>query len=40
MVTERILVPFDISKYSLDAANEAIELAGLFGAGITFIHRV
>ena len=40
MVTERILVPFDISKYSLDAANEAIELAELFGASITFIHIV
>ena len=40
MVTKRILVPFDISEYSLDAANEAIELAELFGASITFIHIV
>jgi nucleotide-binding universal stress UspA family protein len=40
MVTDRILVPFDISKYSLDAANQAIELAEAFGASITFIHIV
>jgi nucleotide-binding universal stress UspA family protein len=35
-----ILVPFDISQYSLDASNEAIELAKLFGSSITFIHVV
>jgi nucleotide-binding universal stress UspA family protein len=40
MVTERILVPFDISEYSLDAANQAIELAEAFGASIAFIHIV
>jgi nucleotide-binding universal stress UspA family protein len=40
MPTKRILVPFDISEYSLDASNEAIELAKLFGGSITFIHIV
>ena len=40
MVIKRILVPFDISQYSLDASNEAIELAELYGASITFIHIV
>lgn len=40
MVPERILVPFDISEYSFDAANQAIELAKAFGASITFIHIV
>jgi nucleotide-binding universal stress UspA family protein len=40
MATKRILVPFDISEYSLDASNEAIELARLFGVSITFIHIV
>jgi nucleotide-binding universal stress UspA family protein len=40
MVSRRILVPFDISQYSLDASNEAIELAQLVGGGITFIHIV
>jgi nucleotide-binding universal stress UspA family protein len=40
MVIKRILVPFDISEYSLDASNEAIELAESFGASITFIHIV
>ncbi len=40
MVTKRILVPFDISEYSLDAAKEAIELAEVFSASITFIHIV
>jgi nucleotide-binding universal stress UspA family protein len=40
MATKRILVPFDISEYSLDASNEAIELARLFGGSITFIHIV
>jgi nucleotide-binding universal stress UspA family protein len=33
-------VPFDISQYSLDASNEAIELAKVFGGSITFIHIV
>jgi nucleotide-binding universal stress UspA family protein len=33
-------VPFDISHYSLDASNEAIELAKVFGGSITFIHIV
>jgi nucleotide-binding universal stress UspA family protein len=33
-------VPFDISQYSLDASNEAVELAKLFGVSITFIHIV
>jgi nucleotide-binding universal stress UspA family protein len=33
-------VPFDISHYSLDASNEAIELAKVFGVSITFIHVV
>ena len=27
MVIKRILVPFDISEYSLDASKEAVELA-------------
>ena len=40
MVIKRILVPFDISEYSLDASNQAIELAESFGASITFIHIV
>jgi nucleotide-binding universal stress UspA family protein len=39
-LVKRILVPFDISNYSLDASNEAIELAKLFGSSITFIHVV
>jgi len=39
-LVNRILVPFDISQYSLDASNEAIELAKLFGVSITFIHVV
>ena len=39
-MVKRILVPFDISEYSLDASNEAIELAKLFGGNITFIHVV
>ena len=39
-MVNRILVPFDISQYSLDASNEAIELAKLFGVSITFIHVV
>ena len=38
MVPERILVPFDISEYSPNAANQAIELAEAIGASITFIH--
>lgn len=38
MVIKRILVPFDISEYSLDASKEAIELAESFGASVTFIH--
>lgn len=33
-------MPFDISQYSLDASNEAIELAKVFGVSITFIHIV
>jgi hypothetical protein len=37
MVIKRILVPFDISEYSLDASKEAVELAESFGASITFI---
>ncbi len=40
MGTKNILVPFDISEYSLDASNEAIELAKLSGGSITFIHVV
>lgn len=40
MVIERILVPFDISDYSLDSSKEAIELAKLSGANINFIHIV
>jgi nucleotide-binding universal stress UspA family protein len=40
MTAKRILVPFDISAYSLYASNEAIELAKLFGGSITFIHIV
>jgi nucleotide-binding universal stress UspA family protein len=40
MVIKRILVPFDISEYSLDASKEAIELAESFGASVTFIHIV
>jgi nucleotide-binding universal stress UspA family protein len=40
MTAKRILVPFDISEYSLYASNEAIELAKLFGGSITFIHIV
>jgi nucleotide-binding universal stress UspA family protein len=39
-LVNRILVPFDISQYSLDASNEAIELGKLFGVSITFIHVV
>jgi nucleotide-binding universal stress UspA family protein len=39
-LVKRILVPFDISHYSLDASNEAIELAKVFGVSITFIHVV
>ena len=39
-MVNRILVPFDISQYSLDASNEAVELAKLFGVSITFIHIV
>ena len=39
-MVKRILVPFDISQYSLDASNEAIELAKVFGGSITFIHIV
>jgi nucleotide-binding universal stress UspA family protein len=39
-LVNRILVPFDISQYSLDASNEAVELAKLFGVSITFIHIV
>jgi nucleotide-binding universal stress UspA family protein len=39
-LVKRILVPFDISHYSLDASNEAIELAKVFGGSITFIHIV
>ena len=39
-MAKRILVPFDLSEYSLDASNEAIELAKLFcgGSSITFVH--
>jgi nucleotide-binding universal stress UspA family protein len=40
MGAKKILVPFDISEYSLDASNEAIELVKLFGGSITFIHIV
>jgi nucleotide-binding universal stress UspA family protein len=40
MVIKKILVPFDISEYSLDASKEAIELAQSLGANITFIHIV
>jgi universal stress protein A len=40
MLIKKILVPFDISEYSLDVSNEAIELAKLSGASITFIHIV
>jgi|SRR3712207_6467512 len=40
MVSRRILVPFDISQYSLDASNEAIEIAQSVGGSITFIHIV
>ncbi len=40
MVIKKILVPFDISEYSLDASKEAIELAQSLGASITFIHIV
>ena len=40
MVVKKILVPFDISEYSLDASNEAIQLAEPLGASITFIHIV
>jgi nucleotide-binding universal stress UspA family protein len=36
----KILVPFDMSNYSLAAANEAIELAKLSEGSITFIHVV
>ncbi len=39
-MVNRILVPFDISQYSLDASNEAVELAKVFGVSITFIHIV
>jgi nucleotide-binding universal stress UspA family protein len=38
-LVNRILVPFDISQYSLDASNEAIELAKSFGIRITFIQN-
>ena len=40
MVVKKILVPFDISEYSLDASNEAIQLAEPLGASITYIHIV
>jgi nucleotide-binding universal stress UspA family protein len=40
VVIKKILVPFDISEYSLDASKEAIELAEPLGASITFIHIV
>jgi nucleotide-binding universal stress UspA family protein len=40
MVSRRILVPFDISQYSRDASNEAIEIAQSVGGSITFIHIV
>ena len=40
MAVEKILLPFDISDYSLDASNEAIELAKFYGASIAFIHIV
>ena len=40
MVIKKILVPFDISEQSLEASNQAIELAKPFGASITFIHIV
>jgi nucleotide-binding universal stress UspA family protein len=40
MVNKRFLVPFDISEYSLAAANEAIDLAELLDASINFIHIV
>jgi nucleotide-binding universal stress UspA family protein len=39
-MVKRILVPFDISEYSRDASDEAIELAKLFGGSISFIHIV
>jgi nucleotide-binding universal stress UspA family protein len=42
-MVKKILVPFDISEYSLDASNEAIDLAKSFGGRsttITFIHVV
>ncbi|MDQ3837035.1 MAG: universal stress protein [Thermoproteota archaeon] len=39
-MVKRILVPFDISHYSLDASNEAIELAKYYNANIAFIHIV
>jgi nucleotide-binding universal stress UspA family protein len=40
MVVKKILVPFDISEYSLDASKEAIELAESVGASMIFIHIV
>jgi nucleotide-binding universal stress UspA family protein len=40
MVIKSILVPFDISDYSLEASNEAIEFAKSSGASINFIHIV
>ncbi len=40
MVIKKILVPFDISEYSLDTSNEAIELTESLGASIIFIRLV
>lgn len=40
MVVKKILVPFDILKYSLDASKEAVELAESLGASMIFIHIV
>ena len=40
LAIKKILVPFDISEHSLEASNQAIELAKPFGASITFIHIV
>jgi nucleotide-binding universal stress UspA family protein len=37
---KKILVPFDLSDYSLSAANEAIELASSTNGNATFIHIV
>jgi nucleotide-binding universal stress UspA family protein len=39
-MSKKILVPFDLSDYSLSAANETIELAGSFNGNATFIHIV